>query len=141
MAKADDGLQMNAREQSERDQQRRVVLIASLCLLAVFGATLLIPALMHNNSYAVVFTAETTANRSQTLFANVPHRRFDDVVWLELEPGDTLVIRNTDTVTHELAGMSVRPNETILRTFQERGTFSGDCSVIDLTVFIEVLRR
>jgi hypothetical protein len=135
------GREMTEIPDTERVKQRRAVLIASFALIAVFGATLLIPALMHNNTYEVVFTAETTANASSTLFDTVPHRRMDAVVWLELEPGDTLVIRNTDTVIHELAGMSVRPGETILHTFHERGTFSGDCSVINLTVFIEVQRR
>lgn len=132
---------MNEIPEVERSKQRRAILFASLALILVFGATLLIPALMHNNTYEVIFTPSTTASANSTLFDTLPHRRLDDVVWLELEPGDSLVIRNTDTIVHELAGISVRPGETVLHTFQERGTFSGDCSVIDLTVFIEVLRR
>lgn len=132
---------MSENSQLERGTQRRAVLIASFALIAVFAATLAIPALMHNDTYEVIFTPTTAATADSTLFDTVPHRRMEDVVWLELEPGDTLVIRNTDTIVHELAGISVRPGETVLHTFHERGTFSGDCSVIDLTVFIEVLRR
>lgn len=127
--------------ETQRSTQRRAVLIASFLLIGVFLSTLLIPALMHNNTYEIIFTPTTTASADTTLFDTVPHRRMDDVVWLELEPGDSLVIRNTDTIVHELSGISIRPGETVLHTFHERGTFSGDCSVIDLTVFIEVLRR
>ena len=122
-------------------RRRRNVLIASFAVVGVMALTFLIPALMHNNTYEVVFTADTTATNTAELLKNVPHRRIGDVVWLELEPGDSLVIKNTDTERHELAGMTVRPGETLLHTFFERGTFSGDCSVIDLTVFIEVERR
>lgn len=132
---------MNEIPEAQRNTRRRAVLIASFLLIAVFLSTLLIPAFMHNNTYEIIFTPTTTASADTDLFDTVPHRRMDDVVWLELEPGDSLVIRNTDTIVHELSGISIRPGETVLHTFHERGTFSGDCSVIDLTVFIEVLRR
>lgn len=125
----------------ERSNQRRAGLIAAGFCIAVFGATLLIPTLMYNHTYELVFSPTTTAAGNSALFDTVPHRRTADVVWLELEPGDSLVIHNTDTILHELAGIAIRPGETVLHSFHERGTFSGDCSVIDLTVFIEVLRR
>lgn len=125
----------------DRVTQRKAILIATAALAIVAALTVLIPALLHNNTYEVTFTPGVNATDTDQLFANVPHRRLGDVVWLELEPGDSLVIQNTDTMLHELAGMTVRSGETLLHTFHERGTFSGDCSVIDLTVFIEVERR
>jgi hypothetical protein len=120
-------------------QRRRVWLVAAL-VATVIAASLAVQVLTAGATYEIVLPAGTGADADPTIFETVPHRRVGDVVWLELEPGDTLVLRNLDVEVHQLAGIAARPGETVLHTFNERGTFSDECS-LELTVFVEVQRR
>jgi hypothetical protein len=104
-------------------------------------ASLAVPFLERGDDYEVVFGPGAASAADQgAVFATVPHRRIGDVIWLELEPGDTLVVRNLDDEVHQVAGIAARPGETVLHTFRERGVFSDECS-LDITVFVEVGRR
>ncbi len=105
------------------------------------AVSLAVPFLERGEDYEVVFGPGAAAAADQgAVFATVPHRRIGDVIWLELEPGDTLVVRNLDDEVHQVAGIAARPGETVLHTFRERGVFSDECS-LDITVFVEVGRR
>jgi len=130
-------------ERQERDPRRlggrgRSVIAAAAVLVV---ASLLAPLLARGETYEIVFgPGASSAADPAAVFAEVPRRRIGDVVWLELEPGDTLVVRNLDDETHQVAGIAARPGEVVLHTFRERGVFSDECS-LDLTVFVEVGRR
>jgi hypothetical protein len=87
--------------------------------------------------HTVTFPQGSTFSIDASVFDGIPHRSVDKVVWLELELGDTLVVRNDDLFNHQLWAINVRPGEAVGHTFTERGTFSGECT-FDLTVFIEV---
>ena len=121
-------------------RQRRRAWIGAASVAVVIAVSLAIQVLTAGATYEIVFPAGTGAGSDPTIFEPVPHRRVGDVVWIELEPGDTLVLRNLDDELHQLAGISARPGETVLHTFNERGTFSDECS-LELTVFVEVQRR
>lgn len=126
-------------DDAERPRLRRprglMVIAAGAVLVA---ASLLAPLLEGGATYELVFEPGTAMAMDQAaVFATVPSRRIGDVVWLELEPGDTLVVRNLDDEVHQVAGIAARPGETVLHTFRERGVFSDECS-LDLTVFVEV---
>jgi hypothetical protein len=112
-----------------------LALVALAAVVAVAG-----PLLSAGATYELLFPPGSAGARDPSLFDPVPHRRVGDVIWLELEPGDTLVLRNEDDVVHQVGGIVARPGETVLHTFSERGTFSDVCS-LDLTVFVEVQRR
>jgi len=104
-------------------------------------ASLAVPFLERGDDYEIVFGPGAASAADQgAVFATVPHRRIGDVIWLELEPGDTIVVRNLDDEVHQVAGIAARPGETVLHTFRERGVFSDECS-LDITVFVEVGRR
>jgi hypothetical protein len=118
---------------------RGLIVIAAGAVLV--AASLLAPLLERGATYELVFGPGAAIAADQAaVFATVPSRRIGDVVWLELEPGDTLVVRNLDDEVHQVAGIAARPGETVLHTFRERGVFSDECS-LDLTVFVEVGRR
>jgi hypothetical protein len=117
---------------------RGLILLGVTALLV--AATVLAPLLDRGSSYELVFSPGSAARIDPALFDGVPHRRVGDVVWLELEPGDTLVVDNRDDEVHQIAGIAARPGERVLHTFRELGTFSDECS-LDLTVFVEVERR
>jgi len=87
--------------------------------------------------HTVTFPEGSTFSIDPSVFDGIPHRSVDRVVWLELELGDTLVVRNDDLFNHQLWAINVRPGEAVGHTFTERGTFSGECT-FDLIVFIEV---
>lgn len=116
----------------------------SLILLGVtavlVAASVLAPMLDRGPTYELVFAPGSADRIDPALFDGVPHRRIGDVVWLELEPGDTILVDNRDDEVHQIAGIAARPGERVLHTFRERGTFSDECS-LDLTVFVEVERR
>jgi hypothetical protein len=121
-----------------RSSISRTALIAVAVLLTLTIASVVVAFLDRGDTYEVVFApGASNADDQATAFAQVPHRRIDDVVWLELRPGDSLHIRNLDSELHQVAGVTVRPQETVLHTFRERGVFSDACS-LDLTVFVEV---
>jgi hypothetical protein len=122
---------------SRSGRRGAAVLLAGIALV---GLALLVPLLERGATYEIVFTPGTAQTPPPGLLDTVPHRRVGDVVWLELEPGDTLVVRNRDDAVHQIAGIAARPGETVLHTFRERGTFSDACS-LRLTVFVEVGRR
>lgn len=113
-------------------------LVTLVALAAVVAS--LVPVLTAGATYELVFPPGSAGARDPALFAPVPHRRVGDVIWIELEPGDTLALRNEDDVIHQVGGIVARPGETVLHTFREGGTFSDVCS-LDLTVFVEVERR
>jgi hypothetical protein len=120
---------------------RRWVRWAIALGVVLVAASLVVPFLERGEEYEVVFRPGAASAADQgAVFATVPHRRIGDVIWLELEPGDTLVVRNLDDEVHQVAGIAARPGETVLHTFRERGVFSDECS-LDLTVFVEVGRR
>ena len=112
----------------------------AVALAAAAAAAVLMPLLGGGSTYELVMPPGSSGVADAALLEPVPHRRVGDVVWLELEPGDTLVLRNEDSVLHQVGGIVARPGETVLHTFSARGTFSGECS-LDLTVFIEVADR
>jgi hypothetical protein len=115
-----------------------VVVTAGVVLVA---ASLLAPLFDRGQTYEIVFGPGAARAQDQAaVFDTVPRRRIGDVVWLELEPGDTLVVRNLDEEVHQVAGIAARPGESVLHTFRERGVFSDECS-LELTVFVEVGRR
>jgi len=119
---------------------RRTLLMIAFAIAAVVIATILVPLAGRGETYELVFTPGSAIEPDAALFDGVPHRRIGDVVWLELSPGDTVVVRNLDDEVHQIAGIAARPGETVMHTFRERGTFSDACS-LDLTVFVEVGRR
>jgi hypothetical protein len=121
-----------------RTGRRRLLLAVGAALVV---ASIAVPLLDDAETYEIVFgPGAATAADQAAVFASVPHRRIGDVVWLELEPGDSLIIRNRDTEVHQVAGIAARPGESVLHTFRERGVLSDECS-LDLTVFVEVGRR
>ena len=87
--------------------------------------------------HTVTFPPGSTFSIDPSVFDGLPHRSVGSVVWLELEVGDTLVVRNEDVFNHQLWAINVRPGETVGHTFTEPGTFTGECT-FDLTVFIEI---
>jgi hypothetical protein len=121
-------------------RQRRRAGIGVAVIAVVIAATIAVQVLTAGATYEIVFPPGTGTDPDPVIFEPIPHRRVGDVVWIELEPGDTLVLRNLDDEVHQLAGIAARPGETVLHTFNERGTFSDECS-LDLTVFVEVRRR
>ena len=124
---------------TRRIRPRGLIVIAAG--IALVAASLLAPLLERGETYEIVFgPGAADAQDPAAVFDTVPLRRIGDVVWLELEPGDTLVVRNLDDEVHQVAGIAARPGETVLHTFRERGVFSDECS-LDLTVFVEVGRR
>ncbi len=131
--RADDGAA------SVRRDRRAVWWVAAVVAVAA-AAALVGPLLGRGATYELTFPPGSEGARDPSLFDPVPHRRVGDVIWIELEPGDTLVVRNEDTVVHQVGGILARPGETVLHPFDERGTFSDVCS-LDLTVFVEVARR
>jgi len=131
--RADDGAA------SVRRDRRAAWWVAAVVAVAA-AAALVGPLLGRGATYELTFPPGSEGARDPSLFDPVPHRRVGDVIWIELEPGDALVVRNEDTVVHQVGGILARPGETVLHTFDERGTFSDVCS-LDLTVFVEVERR
>lgn len=136
MSAAGHGPSAGATSDPRRWGRRALVVMALLV-----AASLAVPFLERGQDYEVVFGpgAADLADPGE-VFATLPHRRIGDVIWLELEPGDTIVVRNLDDEVHQVAGVAARPGETVLHTFRERGVFSDACS-LDLTVFVEVGRR
>ena len=121
--------------------ERRWVVGAILAGVLLVAVALFGPLLERGDTYEIVFGPGAAQAADQgAVFVTVPHRRIGDVVWLELEPGDTIVVRNFDDEVHQVAGIAARPGETVLHTFRERGVFSDECS-LDITVFVEVGRR
>lgn len=49
--------------------------------------------------------------------------------YLEVQVGDTIVIRNDDARSHVLGPFTVRAGETLTYEFQEVGTYRGACTV------------
>ena len=131
--RADDGAA------SVRRDRRAVWWVAAVVAVAA-AAALVGPLLGRGATYELTFPPGSEGARDPSLFDPVPHRRVGDVIWIELEPGDALVVRNEDAVVHQVGGILARPGETVLHPFDERGTFSDVCS-LDLTVFVEVARR
>ena len=132
---------------TRRSVVRRRATLALTALLAVgavaAGAVRLIglPGVLSEPViHTVVFPPGATFSIDTDVFAGIPHRQVDRVVWLEFELGDTLVVRNDDLFNHTLWAINVRPGETVGYTFTELGTFSGECT-FDLTVFLEVRPR
>ncbi len=124
---------------ARRPRPRGLIVIAAGVLLV--AVSLLTPLFERGETYEIVFGPGAASAQDQAAaFDAVPLRRIGDVVWLELEPGDTLVVRNLDDEVHQVAGIAARPGETVLHTFRERGVLSDECS-LDLTVFVEVGRR
>lgn len=120
---------------------RRGVHVAITLGVLLVATSLLVPFLERGQDHEIVFGPGAAQAADQgAVFATVPHRRIGDVIWLELEPGDTLVVRNLDDEVHQVAGVAARPGETVLHTFRERGVFSDECS-LDISVFVEVGRR
>lgn len=119
----------------------RVVRASLLVAALLVAASLVVPFLEDGTTYELVFGpgAAEAADQGE-VFEVLPHRRIDDVIWLELEPGDSLLVRNLDDELHQVAGIAARPGESVLHTFRERGVFSDVCS-LDVTVFVEVGRR
>lgn len=127
---------------SRRMGRLAVVVIGGSALLAVVLVVVLtlLPGLGDDaepSIHTVTFPQGSTFSIDPAVFAEVPHRSVGSVVWLELEVGDTLVVRNDDVFNHTLWAINVRPGEAVGHTFTEVGTFSGECT-FDLTVFIEV---
>jgi len=122
-----------------RRDRRAAWWVAAVVAVAA-AAALVGPLLAAGATYELTFPPGSEGARAASLFDPVPHRRVGDVIWIELEPGDALVVRNEDAVVHQVGGILARPGETVLHTFDERGTFSDVCS-LDLTVFVEVARR
>ncbi len=122
-----------------RRDRRAAWWVAAVVAVAA-AAALVGPLLGRGATYELTFPPGSEGARDPSLFDPVPHRRVGDVIWIELEPGDALVVRNEDAVVHQVGGILARPGETVLHTFDERGTFSDVCS-LDLTVFVEVARR
>lgn len=109
--------------------------------VALITVAVVAPLLASGQDYEIVFgQGAARAEDTGEVFATIPHRRVGDVVWLELEPGDSIVLRNLDDEIHQVAGITARPGETVLHTFRERGVLSSACS-LDITVFVEVDRR
>jgi hypothetical protein len=124
-------------EAAGRRWVRWAVAVGALLVIASLAA----PFLERGQDHEIVFGPGAASAADQgAVFASVPHRRIGDVIWLELEPGDTLIVRNLDDEVHQVAGIAARPGETVLHTFRERGVFSDECS-LDVTVFVEVGRR
>ena len=129
---------------TESNQPRRVrrIVWASVAVSALLvAASLVVPFLEDGTTYEVVFgPGAGDAVDQGAVFEVLPHRRIGDVIWLELEPGDSLLVRNLDDEVHQVAGVAARPGESVLHTFRERGVFSDVCS-LDVTVFVEVGAR
>ena len=126
---------------SERPRTRRVVWGSIAVAALLVAASLIVPFLGDGATYEIVFGPGAAEAADQgAVFEVVPHRRIEDVIWLELEPGDSLIVRNLDDEVHQVAGIAARPGESVLHTFRERGVFSDACS-LDVTVFVEVGRR
>ena len=120
---------------------RRSVRASVAVAVLLVAASLLVPFLEDGETYEVAFgPGAADAVDQGAVFEVLPHRRIGDVIWLELEPGDSLLVRNLDDEVHQVAGIAVRPGESVLHTFRERGVFSDECS-LDVTVFVEVGRR
>jgi len=126
---------------SEPRRVRRVLWASVAVAALLVAASLIVPFLEDGTTYEVVFGpgAGDVVDQGE-VFEALPHRRIGDVVWLELEPGESLLVRNLDDEVHQVAGISARPGEAVLHTFRERGVFSAVCS-LDVTVFVEVGRR
>jgi hypothetical protein len=127
---------------SRRTRRLAALIIGGAALLAVGFVVLLalLPGLGERaepSIYTVTFPEGSTFSIDPDVFAGVPNRSVGSVVWLELEVGDTLLVRNEDVFNHTLWAITVRPGESVGHTFTEVGTFSGECT-FDLTVFIEV---
>jgi hypothetical protein len=117
---------------SRRIRRRLALVVAALVTLS-----LALPYLGPARTYPIVFEPGAAASLDPAIFDAIPHRAVGEVVWLELRRRDTLELRNLDEELHQVAGIVVRPGETVRHTFLERGTFSGECS-LELTVFVEV---
>ena len=126
---------------SEPGRVRRIMWASVAVAALLVAASVVVPFLEDATTYEVVFGPGAGDAADQgAVFEVLPHRRIGDVIWLELEPGDSLLVRNLDDEVHQVAGVAARPGETVLHTFRERGTFSDVCS-LDVTVFVEVGRR
>jgi len=120
---------------------RRIVWASVAVAALLVAASLIVPFLEDGETYEVIFgPGATDAVDQGAVFEVLPHRRIGDVIWLELEPGDSLLVRNLDDEVHQVAGIAARPGESVLHTFRERGVFSDVCS-LDVTVFVEVGQR
>jgi hypothetical protein len=51
-------------------------------------------------------------------------------VVLEFKKGDTLVVKNEDSVTHTIGLVSVRAGETVKHSFKQTGEFEGACTLL-----------
>lgn len=114
-----------------------LTMVAMLSTVAVVLVTRVVEQEREPTIHRVTFPAGSTFAIDPSVFDGIPYRSVGPVVWLELEVGDTLVVRNDDVFNHQLSAIVVRPGESVGHTFTEKGTFSGECT-FDLTVFIEV---
>jgi plastocyanin len=122
----DDELEGSAREVTKG------LFLAALALLVVAGITVII-ALSRDG-------ASTDRRASQTMeyvipkgtgaqvdLGNIPANVFPE--YLEVQKGDTIVIRNEDGRNHILGPFSVRAGETFTYVFQQVGSYRGQCTV------------
>jgi hypothetical protein len=116
---------------------RRIRRRLALVVTALVVVSLVLPYVGPARTYPIVFEPGAAASLDPEIFAAIPNRQVGEVIWLELRRRDTLELRNLDQELHQVAGIVVRPGETVRHTFRERGTFSGECSLA-LTVFVEV---
>jgi hypothetical protein len=84
------------------------------------------------------YTFEIPAGTAERMARGEP---VDDVFLerMTARVGDTFVVENLDSVTHQMGPLVVRAGETASITFYEAGTYQGACSVGDHErVYIEV---
>lgn len=108
------------------------LLLAALALLAVAGITVTI-ALTTGNSSASRRPSQTFSylipkgTGAQVDLGNIPADLFPE--YLEVQRGDTIVIRNDDARSHILGPFSVRSGETFTYVMAQVGSYRGQCTV------------
>ncbi|HRW39354.1 MAG: hypothetical protein KDB04_03810 [Acidimicrobiales bacterium] len=103
------------------------VLLAVAALVVLVGAGVVIAKVTAPDSSGETLTFVVPEGTTEKLFFGetvdiMPSR-------VELDVGDTLVVRNDDTETMVVGPFTVRPGETLTQHFQRAQTLVGECSL------------
>ncbi|MCB1039809.1 MAG: hypothetical protein KDA94_09825 [Acidimicrobiales bacterium] len=101
------------------------IVLAAIVVALVFGIGRGLASIRAERSAKTVtfVVPDGTAERSLTEVVEIMPER------VELNVGDTLVIRNDDTETATVGPFTVRPGETVRQHFQQAQTLIGECSL------------
>jgi len=105
-----------------------IMVLVGAAVAAVFVAVVAVALLRSDDpartySYVIPVGAAEMDEASQVAAGGPPSS-------LELRVGDTIEVRNSDSITHTYSFLVLAPGETGRYTFATEGDFTGDCTFV-----------